>query len=165
MNSQPAVAALFGNHELDRLTAAAQSSARRRKNLNFHASAGAPAQRLLNAVEPDSYVQPHRHLAPHKDETMVVLRGAFGLVFFDEAGRVTDTAVIAAQGNAIGATVARGLFHSVVSLEPGSVFFECKAGPYDAATDKQAAPWAPAEDNAAAPAYHAALRALFEAAA
>jgi hypothetical protein len=33
----------------------------------------------------------------------------------------------------------------MVALKPDTVIFEVKAGPYDAATDKAFAPWAPAE--------------------
>ena len=73
---------------LDSLSAQARSSARRRKNYNFHAETDL-ANRLLNAVEPGSYVQPHRHLDPSKDETLVVVRGSFGVVFFDDSGTVT----------------------------------------------------------------------------
>jgi len=153
---------LFGTDHLDALTAAAKASPRRRKNLNFHAQDAHPAHRLLNAVEPDSYVQPHRHLQPNKDETLVALRGAFGLVFFDDAGAVTQTAVIRAQGELIGANIPRGVFHSLVSLTPGSVFLEAKAGPYVAATDKELAPWAPAEGDNKARDYHARLQALFQ---
>jgi len=153
---------LFGTEHLETLTAAAKASPRRRKNLNFHAADADPAHRLLNAVEPDSYVQPHRHLEPNKDETLVVLRGAFGLVFFDDGGTVTRTAIIRAQGELIGVNIPRGVFHSLVSLESGSVFLEAKAGPYVPATDKELAPWAPAEGDEKAREYHAKLRALFQ---
>src|SRR5688572_20367032 len=87
---------IFGNACFDELTASARTSERRRKNLDFHAQASHPAQRLLNAVEPDSYVRPHRHLEPLKDETLIALRGAFGVVFFEETGVVSKTAIIRA---------------------------------------------------------------------
>ena len=87
---------LFAYLLLDELVDAARASPRRRRNLNFHRDAQAAAQRLLNAIEPGSYVQPHRHLDPSKDETFVVLRGSFGLVLFDEAGTVVQTALLAA---------------------------------------------------------------------
>lgn len=162
MAASPQAAPLvFGDEQLDALTAAARASARLRRNLNFHAAASDPAQRLLNAVEPGSYVQPHRHLEPHKEETLVVVRGAFGLVLFAENGAVTHAAVIRAQGDRIGANIPGGTFHTLVSLEPGSVFFEAKAGPYNATADKEAAPWAPAEGSDKAPAYHAQLVGLF----
>jgi cupin fold WbuC family metalloprotein len=152
----------FGAECFAQLTAAARESARRRKNLDFHEVAAHPAQRLLNAVEPESYIRPHRHLDRSKDETFVVLRGAFGLVLFDAAGNVIDARVLRPDADFVGAHVPAGMFHCLVSLAPGSVFFEAKAGPYDAATDKDWPTWAPAEDDAGAAGYLQRLRALFE---
>jgi cupin fold WbuC family metalloprotein len=152
----------FGAQCFEQLTAAARSRTRGRKNLDFHEAASHPAQRLLNAVEPDSYIRPHRHLEASKDETFVVLRGAFGLVCFDESGKVTEARVLRAHGDLVGAHVPARTFHCLVSLEHGSVFFEAKAGPYDAATDKDWPAWAPPEGAAEAPAYLDRLRALFE---
>src|SRR5512147_3189292 len=120
---------LISRASLDSLSMEARGSARRRKNYNFHAEADL-ANRLLNAVEPGSYVQPHRHLDPHKDETLVVVRGSFGLVFFDEGGSVTQTAIARAAGDVVGVNIPHGTYHSLVAMESGSVFFEAKAGPY-----------------------------------
>lgn len=153
--------AIFGQPDLDALTTAARASDRRRRNRNFHAVSSHPAQRLLNAIEPDSYVQPHRHRLADRDETIVMVRGAVGIVVFDEDGRITRTAVLRAGGENVGAHLPANTFHTLVALEPGSVFFEAKAGPYDAATDKELAPWSPAEGAAEAMAYHAQLRTLF----
>lgn len=152
---------LFGQTDLDALTAAARASDRRRRNLNFHAEPSHPAQRLLNAIEPDSYVQPHRHRLADRDETMVVVRGAVGLVVFEPDGRIVRTAVLRAGGEVLGAHIPANTFHTLVALEPGTVFFEAKAGPYDAANDKELAPWSPAEGSPEAAAYHAWLKALF----
>ncbi|MGZ5161185.1 MAG: WbuC family cupin fold metalloprotein, partial [Burkholderiales bacterium] len=57
--------------------------------------------------------------------------------------------------------IPRGVFHSLVSLESGSVFFEAKAGPYNPQSDKEWAPWAPPEGHDDAPDYFVRLRALF----
>ena len=153
---------IFGTRELDSLTAAAQASPRRRKNFNFHPDDAHPAHRLLNAVEPGSYVCPHRHLEADKDETLVAVRGSFGVVFFDERGAVVEKAVIGAHGERIGVNIPRGVFHSLVALETGSVFLEAKAGPYRPVTDKELAPWAPREGDAGAAAYQSTLVALFD---
>jgi cupin fold WbuC family metalloprotein len=153
---------VFGKECLDKLTDAAKASVRHRKNLDFHGEASHPAQRLLNAVEPGSYVRPHRHPEPLKDETLIAVRGSFGLVFFDEGGTVAKTAIIRANGDAIGANIHGGVFHSLVSLESGSVFFEAKAGPYNPQSDKEWAPWAPPEGHDDAADYFERLRALFE---
>jgi cupin fold WbuC family metalloprotein len=146
---------------LDATSKKAREVARGRMNYNFHLSEAEPANRLLNAVEPGSYVTPHRHLDPAKDETFVVVRGRFGLVCFDEAGSVTGTTLMAPGGPIVGANVPFGTFHTLVSLAPGSVFFEAKAGPYVKISDKDWAPWAPREGDPAAAEYLARLEALF----
>ena len=146
---------------LDEISSEARDSLRKRKNRNFHASDDAPANRLLNAVEPGSYVAPHRHLDPTKDETFIVLRGKFGLVVFDDVGEVIQTQVIEAGGEVSGVDIPHGTWHSVVSLQTGSVFFEAKAGPYVPITAEEKASWAPAENDAAAADYLARMEKLF----
>jgi cupin fold WbuC family metalloprotein len=148
---------------LDDVSGEARNSLRLRKNRNIHARDDAPAQRLLNAIEPGSYVAPHRHLDPAKDETIVVLRGRFGVVIFDDAGKVTQTQIIEAadaNGKACGVDIPHGTWHSVVSLQPGSVFFEAKAGPYSPFTPEEKAPWAPVENSPGAVEYLAGLKKL-----
>ena len=151
----------FGRECLNELSGRAAESPRRRMNLNFHDAPEHPANRMLNAMEPDSYVRPHRHAAAFKDETFVVVKGAFGVVLFDERGNVSSTALLRAGGELIGAHLPAGVFHSVVALEPASVFFEVKAGPYDPTAAKDWAPWAPEEGAMEAPAYLSKLRSLF----
>jgi cupin fold WbuC family metalloprotein len=152
---------LIDAHLIDSVSAQAAASSRRRKNFNFHAQESAPANRLLNAIEPDSYVQPHRHLDPAKDETLVVLRGAVGLVIFDDKGAVLQHAVLRAGTGAIGVDIPHATWHTFVGLEPGSVIFEAKAGPYLPLAREERAYWAPAEDELAAGAYLETLTRLF----
>jgi cupin fold WbuC family metalloprotein len=146
---------------LDRVSEAARNSPRLRKNHNFHRNEADVSNRLLNAIEPGSYVVPHRHLDAAKDETFVVVRGRFGLVLFDESGNVTRQAVLDSAGPVFGVTIPHGTFHSIVSLTPGSVFFESKAGPYAALTPEERAPWAPAESDLNADTFRQRLEALF----
>lgn len=152
---------LIDRQLLQNVSAQADINPRRRKNYNFHLSDADVANRLLNAIEPGSYVQPHRHLDPTKDETFVVVRGSFGLILFDAEGNVTQTAVMRAGGDVLGANIPHGTFHSLVSLESGSVFFEAKAGPYVAVSDAERAPWAPKEGEAGVPAYLQKMERLF----
>ena len=98
-------------------------------------------------MEPDSYVRPHRHAAAHKDETLVALRGRFGLLLFDAEGKVTARSILEPGGEFSGVDIPAGTFHSMVALQPGSVVMEAKAGPYEATTDKDWAPWAPPEGD------------------
>ena len=144
------------------LSAQAAASPRKRKNHNFHAGNEAPCHRLLNALEMDSYIQPHRHLHPDKGETLIVVRGKLGALCFDDQGRITHKAVIAAGGEQIGLDTSAGVFHSFVALEPGSVIFEAKAGPYEPVSEAERAPWAPLEQSPDGLAYLAWMRAQFE---
>jgi cupin fold WbuC family metalloprotein len=143
---------------LDEICAEAAASPRRRKNRNFHSRDDHPAHRLLNAMQPDSYIPPHRHLDPNKDETFVVLRGLLGLVIFDDAGGIVRSVKVGAGGAAIGVDIPHGTWHTAVALEPDTVFLEAKAGPYLPFTEAERTPWAPAENTPEAGPYLAALK-------
>ncbi|WP_412477879.1 WbuC family cupin fold metalloprotein [Azonexus sp. IMCC34839] len=146
---------------LAEVSAEAQAAPRRRKNRNFHPRDDYPGHRLLNAIEPDSYVMPHRHLDPDKDETILCLRGKLGILVFSSNGAVHRSSVLAAGGETLGVDIPHGVFHSVVALEAGTVFFEAKAGPYLPLSPEEKAPWAPLEGGSEAADYLAALRANF----
>jgi cupin fold WbuC family metalloprotein len=155
----------FRPADLDALVRAAQSAPRRRMNLNVHRSAADACQRFFNAIEPGSYVRPHRHAQPAVAETLVAIRGAFVLVEFDDAGGIVGTARLAASGSAphpdaaAAVELAPGTWHTVLALESGSIFFEAKPGPFDPQARGDFAPWAPEEGAAEAAAWWQALRA------
>jgi cupin fold WbuC family metalloprotein len=153
---------IIGPALLEELSRQARDSQRRRRNFNFHLHESDSCNRLLNAVEPDSYVRPHRHLDPAKDETIVAVRGSFGVVFFDEIGTVTRSLTIRAGADAIGVNIPHGLFHTLLAFESGSIFFEAKSGPYMPMAPGEFAAWAPAEGDPASVAYLEKLRALFD---
>ena len=145
---------------LDRVLREAAESPRLRKNFNFHDSAAHPCQRLVNAVLPGAYIQPHRHLDPHKEEMLVILRGRLGLVFFDDAGTVSGTRTLATGSEHLAVNIPAGRFHTAVALAP-SVVFEVKAGPYAPHLQSELAPFAPPEGAPDAARYFAWLRGLF----
>jgi cupin fold WbuC family metalloprotein len=157
------VITLIDDALLDAVCAEAAASPRRRKNRNFHPRDDHPGHRLLNALMADTYIPPHRHLDPNKDETYVVLRGRLGLVEFDDAGAVMRTLKVGAGAlaRAIGVDVAHGTWHTAVALEDETVFLEAKAGPYLPLTAEEKAPWAPAENSPEAAAYLAKMKVLF----
>ncbi|MBS1140418.1 MAG: hypothetical protein H6R13_1871 [Proteobacteria bacterium] len=140
------------------LVESARQSPRRRVHRNFHPDDVYPAHRLMIAIEPDSYVPPHRHLSPTKDETILVLRGSLGVVFFDAEGVVENSVVLRAGGEVLGVDIPHGVFHTVFALEPGTVIFEAKAGPYVPVSADERAAWAPLEGVTEAAGYLAALR-------
>jgi len=112
-------------------------------------------------MEPASYIRPHRHLDPFKDETFMVVRGRLGILVFDDNGAVTGKLLLVAGGENIGADIPSGVFHTAVSLQDGTIFFEAKAGPYTPLTEFEKAPWAP-EEGIAAEEYLSALQNEFK---
>jgi cupin fold WbuC family metalloprotein len=109
-----------------------------------------PVHRLFNAIEPGSYIRPHRHLHPPKTETMVVLAGRLGFLAFRDDGSVEERFVLDARGETFGVDVRGGVWHTFVSLAPGTVVFESKPGPYVPPGEGDTAPWAPPEGAPAA---------------
>jgi len=57
------------------------------------------------------------------------------------------------RGGLLGIDLAPGLWHTGAAVTETAVCFEVKPGPYDVATDKEFAPWAPTEGDPAAAAY------------
>ncbi len=139
---------------LDTLSGKAKTAPRRRTNHNFHQSAADPLNRMLNAMEPGTYVQPHKHENPDKREAFLLLRGKMLVVSFDEAGRITDHVVLDPQAGNFGLEVPPRTYHTLICLEAGSVLYELKDGPYDVTNDKIFAAWAPAEGSSEAAAYN-----------
>lgn len=140
---------------LDRKAADSRANQRLREIHRFHVRDDAPLQRMLNAMQPGTYVRPHRHLHPPKAETFVILRGRAGLVFFEDNGSLAPNGlVVLDQGlGTLGVDIRPGVFHSVVILAPDTVLFEVKPGPYQAANDKDFPAWAPEPDTPEAAAY------------
>ena len=100
---------------LDEITAAAKENPRLRKNWNLHPADNFPAHRLLNAMEPQSYIRPHRHLEPLKDETFMIVRGRLGILVFADDGKVKEKLLqqgsegVGGTPEALGRTVAAEL--------------------------------------------------------
>ena len=118
---------VIDNRILDELTAAAQASPRLRMNLDLRNSPSDGSQRMLNAIEPGTVMPIHRHLS--SSETVVCLRGHFEEYFYDSEGRLTETIDMVPGGAVINVPI--GQWHSLKSLESGTVLLECKDGVYE----------------------------------
>ena len=96
-------------------------------NLDLRNSPEDQSQRMLNAIEPGTVLPIHRHRTT--SETVVCLRGHFEEYFYDEEGRLTDTIDMVPGGALI--NIRAGQWHSLKSLESGTVLLECKDGPWE----------------------------------
>lgn len=137
----------INNELLFALSDEAASSKRKRKNYNFHKEPQARIQRMLNAMEPGTYVRPHKHEDPDKLEVFFCIKGRIAVIEWTDQGEIIRIEILDPLLGNYGVEVPARTWHSLVSLEAGSVAWEVKDGPYDPADDKHFAPWAPAEGD------------------
>jgi len=113
---------------LNRVSAQAKAAERLRMNYNFHESLEDKCHRMLNAVEPGTQVPIHRH--PTKDESFVVLRGKVKVTTYNDDGSIIEDVVLSQESGNYGVDIPKNVWHNLESLEPDSVIFECKEGPF-----------------------------------
>lgn len=116
----------------------ARQQPRLRKNHNFHQESDL-VQRFLNVLQPGTYVRPHRHVRDQPGtgfECFLVLQGAIGLLVMNSSGSIIQQERLEANGPLRGIELAENQFHTLVALEPDTVMFELKQGPYQPTEDK-----------------------------
>ena len=133
---------------IDDISDKAQKTERKRLNYNFHTFYDDNLQRLLNAIEPYSYIQPHKHENPDKREIFFILKGRMVVIEFDDNGNIVDHIVLDAKKGNFAVEIPEKTWHSILSLESKSVVYEFKDGPYAIIDDKNFALWAPKEGDA-----------------
>ncbi|MDJ1504083.1 WbuC family cupin fold metalloprotein [Xanthocytophaga agilis] len=138
---------------LDQVTEKARTVPRLRMNHNFHQTPTDLLNRMLNAMEPGTYVRPHKHENPDKREAFLILRGRILVVAFDEKGEIKDHVELNPVLGNFGLEIPPRTYHTLIALETGSVLYELKDGPYNPTDDKQFAPWAPEEGTTEATTY------------
>jgi len=67
---------------------------------------------------------------PTKDESFVLLRGRVRVNTYNDDGTVIESVVLCPEEGLYGVDISKGVWHNVECLESGSVFFECKEGPF-----------------------------------
>ena len=119
---------------LDQLTEQAKASPRLRMNLDLRNSADDQSQRMLNAIEPGAPLPIHRH--QKTSETVVCLRGRLIEEFYDDLERTcTDRIELSPNGPVVALNIPAGQWHTVQSLESGTVIMEVKDGKYEPIQD------------------------------
>jgi cupin fold WbuC family metalloprotein len=122
-------------------------SPRKRCNHNFHQCPSDTLQRMLNVMNPDTYIRPHKHENPDKREAFIILEGKVIVVEFNEKGIPVESIILSHECENYGCEISPRCWHTIVCLEKNSVLYEVKDGPYDVATDKKFADWAPEEGD------------------
>ncbi len=133
----------------------AAANPRRREIHRFHATDAATLHRMINAIQPGTYVRPHRHCDPPKDEAFVLLSGCMGFICFRDDGTFgpEDCVVLDRDAGVLAVDAPAGGWHAILALAPDTAVFEVKPGPYSPVSDKDFAPFAPAEADPVAMEY------------
>lgn len=119
---------LLNKEVLDQLSKSASENPRLRASFDLRNTEKDHSQRMLNALQPGTILPIHRH--PSTAETLIMVRGSVCQQFYNEKGEVTDTFVLKAGGECSALQIPAGQFHSLECLEPDTVIFEAKDGPY-----------------------------------
>lgn len=119
---------LINKERLDQVSKEAKESERLRMNFNYHEAMDAPAQRLLNALEPGTILPIHRH--QHTAETYLLLRGKITVMYYDDKKCETERITLDPTVGNYGVHIPSGQWHTLEVLEPDTVIFEVKDGPY-----------------------------------
>jgi cupin fold WbuC family metalloprotein len=104
---------------------------RRRKHKNLHADYQEACQRFFNAIEPDSYLRPHCH-GPYQGRNLDCHQGFAGFHGVWKQREVQAVHLFGAGNHAeepdvaVGVEVQPGQWHTVISLESGSILLEMK---------------------------------------
>jgi len=132
---------------------ASRKSSRKRMILPIHRKQDAEVQRLINFLQPGTYIRPHLHPLPHATESIVVLRGVIRFFTLDDDGSILSDQLLTSVQIPSVIDIEPLVWHTFIVLEPDTIIFECKRGPYSAETDKEFAEWAPREGDAEAERY------------
>lgn len=149
---------------LKALNQQAKESPRLRQHQNLHPTHKDPCQRLLNAIQTDSYIRPHRHLLDPKPETLIAVTGRFALLTFDDHGTLQLVEHFASEMHgggkqcAVGVEIAPETWHCVIALCPDAILLEVKPGPFNPEAAKEWASWAPVEGSREAMEWLAAMK-------
>lgn len=135
---------VMGQEDFNQICKQARDHSRRRKNYNVHPQLSDPVQRLFNAIEPYSYVQPHRHCGTDAWETFVLIQGEAVVLIFDDDGTILHRAHLTLADIRM-VEIPTNAYHTLFALESGTLLFEIKRGPYDPNQAKDFASWAPPE--------------------
>jgi cupin fold WbuC family metalloprotein len=131
---------------------------RGRSALAFHPSHHTGPRLLVNAIQPGSYIRPHRHHT-YSGETWMIYQGSVGLVTFDDQGEVNEKAILGIDRPVV--EIPDKTWHTALALEEDSVVYELSMGPYREGDYKEFMPGTPEEGTREVFEFYKKLRSLF----
>lgn len=145
------MATVFSKKIIADVINASKITGRRRLHRNLHSNYDSSCQVLLNCIQTDSYIRPHRHFKADKDEYLFALQGFFALITFNEYGVVSASTTFGSKSYLHlcdanwGVKIEPTEWHTVLALASNSVLLEIKEGPFVQTEAKEYASWSPSE--------------------
>jgi cupin fold WbuC family metalloprotein len=124
---------------------ASRNAPRKRFILPIHRTQGASVQRMINFLQPGTYLRPHKHPRLGAIETIVVLKGSVRFLVYDDDGVIIHATVLVAGTERCLVDIEDNVWHSFDVIDADTIIFECKMGPYDVIQDKVFASWSEPE--------------------
>ena len=122
--------ATVGPDDIALLRLAVGKTTKRRARINAHPDSDDQLHEMIIAIEPNSYVRPHKH--PGKSEAFHIIEGAVDIVVFDETGDISRIVSLAAPG---GSTpfyyrMSEPHFHTLIIRSELLIVHEITNGPF-----------------------------------
>ena len=146
----------ISSSEIDFHFEEASKTTRRRSPLILHKK-GDYLNKVFNFILKDSYMHPHLHPSSEKVEKMYLVKGSFGLLTFDDDGKVIEITTLKEGGNNF-LEVPAFTWHTYVMFSEKTIIYETMEGQYNPDSWKKLAPWAPTENSSEANPYLLSLK-------
>ena len=116
--------------DLDLLRDAVKKTPKRRARINAHPDSGDALHEMLIAIEPGSYIRPHKH--PAKSESFHIVEGEVDIVVFDDEGQIVRVVPLSARGGkgSFYYRMSQPYFHTLVIKSDLLIVHEITNGPF-----------------------------------
>ena len=148
--------ATIGPADIEVLRQAVRRTPKRRARINAHPGHDDALHEMIIAIEPGSYIRPHRH--PGKSEAFHIIEGDVDIVVFREGGEIDEIVSLGEKGGArpFYYRMSEPRFHTLIIRSDLLIVHEITNGPFSPDGTVYAA-FAPAEGDPAALAFQADL--------
>ena len=120
----------IGSSELETLKAAVKASAKRRARINTHPDGADTLHEMIIAIEPSSYIRPHKH--PGKSEAFHIVEGEVDIVVFKDDGEIDQLVRLGAPGSgrSFYYRMSQPFFHTLIVRSDVLIVHEITNGPF-----------------------------------
>jgi cupin fold WbuC family metalloprotein len=122
--------ATIGDQDIAMLRQAVRETPKRRVRINAHPASGDALHEMIIAIEPGSYIRPHKH--PEKSEAFHIIEGQVDIVVFSEHGDIERIVSLAAYGgrHPFYYRMSTAHFHTLIIRSDLLVVHEITNGPF-----------------------------------